>query len=201
MARRAWPAPSPAARPTTTAIRAFASSAFPMKECADVACAASRSIRRPIARNSTRSMHQFGRELERAHHRAVPRRRRIVSSAQGVLADAASVLPRDTTSCSFSMRCRRTSAAPATCSRSRPMAWSRTSSCSARAWAMASRSRRRSAAPICSRSLDYGEGSDTWSANPLCCAAVLATLDEFAAQRRARKLPRSSAIIEEGWCD
>ncbi|MCI0377137.1 MAG: aminotransferase class III-fold pyridoxal phosphate-dependent enzyme, partial [Gemmataceae bacterium] len=25
-------------------------------------------------------------------------------------------------------------------------------------------------------SLDYGEGSDTWSANPLCCAAVLATL-------------------------
>jgi hypothetical protein len=21
--------------------------------------------------------------------------------------------------------------------------------------------------------LDYGEGSDTWSANPLCCAAVL----------------------------
>src|SRR5439155_16349446 len=31
-------------------------------------------------------------------------------------------------------------------------------------------------------SLDYGEGSDTWSANPLCCAAVVATLDEFAAR-------------------
>ena len=28
-------------------------------------------------------------------------------------------------------------------------------------------------------SLTYGEGSDTWSANPLACAAVLATLDEF----------------------
>src|SRR5262249_5371381 len=28
--------------------------------------------------------------------------------------------------------------------------------------------------------LDYGEGSDTWSANPLCCAGVLATLAEFA---------------------
>jgi 4-aminobutyrate aminotransferase-like enzyme len=27
--------------------------------------------------------------------------------------------------------------------------------------------------------LHYGEGSDTWSANPLACAAVLATLDEF----------------------
>lgn len=27
--------------------------------------------------------------------------------------------------------------------------------------------------------LKYGEGSDTWSANPLACAAVLATLDEF----------------------
>lgn len=30
-------------------------------------------------------------------------------------------------------------------------------------------------------SLTYGEGSDTWSANPLGCAAVLATLDEFEA--------------------
>ena len=28
-------------------------------------------------------------------------------------------------------------------------------------------------------SLNYGEGSDTWSANPLACAGVLATLDEF----------------------
>lgn len=28
-------------------------------------------------------------------------------------------------------------------------------------------------------SLKYGEASDTWSANPLACAAVLATLDEF----------------------
>lgn len=28
-------------------------------------------------------------------------------------------------------------------------------------------------------SLNYGEASDTWSANPLGCAAVLATLDEF----------------------
>ncbi len=30
--------------------------------------------------------------------------------------------------------------------------------------------------------LDYGEASDTLSANPLCCAAVLATLDEFESQ-------------------
>ena len=29
-------------------------------------------------------------------------------------------------------------------------------------------------------SLEYGEGSDTWSANPLGCAGVLATLDGFA---------------------
>jgi 4-aminobutyrate aminotransferase-like enzyme len=28
-------------------------------------------------------------------------------------------------------------------------------------------------------SLHYGEASDTWSANPMGCAAVLATLDEF----------------------
>src|SRR5207253_568545 len=47
-------------------------------------------------------------------------------------------------------------------------------------------------------SLDYGEGSDTWSANPLCCAAVLATLDEFAARDVLGPCRNSSAIIEEG---
>jgi 4-aminobutyrate aminotransferase-like enzyme len=47
-------------------------------------------------------------------------------------------------------------------------------------------------------SLDYGEGSDTWSANPLCCAAVLATLDEFAATDVLAASRRSSAAIEEG---
>src|SRR5262249_49147401 len=46
--------------------------------------------------------------------------------------------------------------------------------------------------------LDYGEGSDTWSANPLCCAAVLATLDEFAARDVLADVHRSSAIVEEG---
>lgn len=47
-------------------------------------------------------------------------------------------------------------------------------------------------------SLDYGEGSDTWSANPLCCAAVLATLDEFARTNVLDASRRSSAIIEQG---
>jgi 4-aminobutyrate aminotransferase-like enzyme len=46
--------------------------------------------------------------------------------------------------------------------------------------------------------LDYGEGSDTWSANPLCCAAVLATLEEFAARDILGPCRRASAIIEEG---
>lgn len=46
--------------------------------------------------------------------------------------------------------------------------------------------------------LDYGEGSDTWSANPLCCAAVLATLDEFAARDVLGRCRLASAIIEEG---
>jgi 4-aminobutyrate aminotransferase-like enzyme len=46
--------------------------------------------------------------------------------------------------------------------------------------------------------LEYGEGSDTWSANPLCCAAVLATLDEFAARDVLGSCRRASAIIEEG---
>jgi 4-aminobutyrate aminotransferase-like enzyme len=47
-------------------------------------------------------------------------------------------------------------------------------------------------------SLDYGEGSDTWSANPLGCAAVLATLDEFAARDVLGPSRRASAVIEEG---
>lgn len=47
-------------------------------------------------------------------------------------------------------------------------------------------------------SLDYGEGSDTWSANPLCCAAVLATLDEFARGNVLENCRRSSAILERG---
>ncbi|MBI3821785.1 MAG: aspartate aminotransferase family protein [Planctomycetes bacterium] len=46
--------------------------------------------------------------------------------------------------------------------------------------------------------LDYGEGSDTWSANPLCCAAVLATLDEFARGNVLENSRRSSAVIEKG---
>ncbi len=47
-------------------------------------------------------------------------------------------------------------------------------------------------------SLEYGEGSDTWSANPLCCAAVLATLEEFAAGDILGHSRRASAAIEEG---
>jgi 4-aminobutyrate aminotransferase-like enzyme len=46
--------------------------------------------------------------------------------------------------------------------------------------------------------LEYGEGSDTWSANPLCCAAVLATLDEFASRDVLGEMHRSSAVIERG---
>jgi 4-aminobutyrate aminotransferase-like enzyme len=47
-------------------------------------------------------------------------------------------------------------------------------------------------------SLDYGEGSDTWSANPLCCASVLATLDEFASRDILGHSHRMSAMIEKG---
>ena len=46
--------------------------------------------------------------------------------------------------------------------------------------------------------LGYGEGSDTWSANPLCCAAVLATLDEFASRDVIGGMKESSAVIERG---
>jgi 4-aminobutyrate aminotransferase-like enzyme len=46
--------------------------------------------------------------------------------------------------------------------------------------------------------LDYGEASDTWSANPLCCAAVLATLDEFETRDVLGQMKRPSAVIEQG---
>jgi 4-aminobutyrate aminotransferase-like enzyme len=46
--------------------------------------------------------------------------------------------------------------------------------------------------------LGYGEGSDTWSANPLCCAAVLATLGEFAAHDWIAHCRRVSALLEAG---
>src|SRR5262249_38521139 len=46
--------------------------------------------------------------------------------------------------------------------------------------------------------LDYGEGSDTYSANPLCCAGVLATLEEFATRDVLGPSRLASAIIEEG---
>lgn len=46
--------------------------------------------------------------------------------------------------------------------------------------------------------LGYGEGSDTWSANPLCCAAVQATLDAFEKSDVITEMKESSAIIERG---
>jgi 4-aminobutyrate aminotransferase-like enzyme len=48
--------------------------------------------------------------------------------------------------------------------------------------------------------MHFGEGSDTWSASPLGCAAVLATLDEFETTgvlEHARKLAQ---VIEQGLC-
>src|SRR5439155_5328285 len=45
--------------------------------------------------------------------------------------------------------------------------------------------------------LEYGEASDTWSANPIACAAVLATLDEFAARDVLGPSRRASAVLEQ----
>ena len=38
-------------------------------------------------------------------------------------------------------------------------------------------------------SLDYGEGSDTWSANPLCCAGRAGHAGRVRRPRRARPVP------------
>lgn len=50
-------------------------------------------------------------------------------------------------------------------------------------------------------SLGFGEGSDTWSANPLNCAAVLATLDEFESRDVIGGMKAASRIIEQGLCE
>jgi 4-aminobutyrate aminotransferase-like enzyme len=49
--------------------------------------------------------------------------------------------------------------------------------------------------------LDYGEASDTWSANPLMCAAVLATLEEFQSSEVMVEMPPVSRRIEAGLCE
>jgi 4-aminobutyrate aminotransferase-like enzyme len=46
--------------------------------------------------------------------------------------------------------------------------------------------------------LEYGEGSDTFSANPFGCAAVLATLDEYQNRDIIGEMKQSSQIIEAG---
>lgn len=49
-------------------------------------------------------------------------------------------------------------------------------------------------------SLSYGEGSDTWSANPLSSAAVLATLDEFESTDVLERGRQLSEVLEAGLC-
>ncbi len=48
--------------------------------------------------------------------------------------------------------------------------------------------------------MHYGEGSDTWSASPLGCAAVLATLDEFETTDVLEHARALSQVIEAGLC-
>lgn len=46
--------------------------------------------------------------------------------------------------------------------------------------------------------MKYGEGSDTWSANPLSSAAVLATLDEYESTDVLKHATKLAGIIERG---
>ena len=46
--------------------------------------------------------------------------------------------------------------------------------------------------------MKYGEGSDTWSGNPLACAAVLATLDEFETTDVLKRGAELSRVLESG---
>lgn len=46
--------------------------------------------------------------------------------------------------------------------------------------------------------MHYGQASDTWSANPLASAAVLATLDEFESAEVIARGQQLSAVLEQG---
>ncbi|MBC7855574.1 MAG: aspartate aminotransferase family protein [Pirellulaceae bacterium] len=46
--------------------------------------------------------------------------------------------------------------------------------------------------------MHYGEASDTWSANPLASAAVLATLDEYENTNVLKQAKELSAVLEKG---
>ena len=46
--------------------------------------------------------------------------------------------------------------------------------------------------------MKYGEASDTWSANPLSCAAVLATLDEFESTEILKHTRSLTPIFRQG---
>jgi 4-aminobutyrate aminotransferase-like enzyme len=48
--------------------------------------------------------------------------------------------------------------------------------------------------------MHFGEGSDTWSASPLGCAAVLATLDEFETSGVLEHARNLAQVIEQGLC-
>lgn len=48
--------------------------------------------------------------------------------------------------------------------------------------------------------MHYGEGSDTSSASPLGCAAVLATLDEFETTDVMARAAKLSEVLETGLC-
>ena len=151
---------------------------FPMGECRTSPIAARRSIRRRIARSWTRCQ-AVRPQARRPDHRAVPGRRRLVFHPPRRTCKCCSSSVARTTSCSSSTKCSRTSAAPG------------------RLFAFETYGLEPdivvlgkglgNGVPVAAAvgrtdlfaALDYGEGSDTWSANPLCCAAVLATLDEF----------------------
>ena len=115
---------------------------FPMAEVDDVS-----KYEHTFAPNAYQ--HRAGHPLERAgpadrlpDHRALLGGWRQLSPAVCLPQHAAKLLPASTTSCSFSTRCRRISAARARCTRSSDTASSRTSSAWERGWATASPSAR-----------------------------------------------------------
>jgi 4-aminobutyrate aminotransferase-like enzyme len=48
------------------------------------------------------------------------------------------------------------------------------------------------------KALDYGQGSDTWSGNPLACAAALATLESFEDPAILANARKASDVLESG---
>ena len=155
-ARRDWPGRSPAASTTRTATRACDSSPFPRRSAATCRCAT--AVRPGPYRAELDAIHSTASWDRLPHHRAIPRRRRLVPSAEAEYLQLLQAFCREHDIVFILDEVQANFGRTGRCSPSRPTASSPTSSCWARGWATACPRHARPAGPTCSRALELRRG-------------------------------------------